>query len=154
MRQILVKLKWISGNFIFRSCQTRRFYGKWFPKMVYCQFKHSLRVRLVAVKCFPKNTYFPEMLISRKGKCFPLFGCLGNRFPENQFRCLVRPNILRKINSSVWFVQTFYEKYLTEIVLRKIISSVWFVDHFYRKYEMCYKFKHLYCLDNPVIVQN
>ena len=61
----------------------------------------TLRVRLVAVKRFPENTYFPEMLISGKGKCFPLFGCLGNRFPENQFRCLVHPNILRK---------SFYEK--------------------------------------------
>ena len=29
-----------------------------------------LRLCLVAVKRFPKNTYFPEMLISRKGKCF------------------------------------------------------------------------------------
>ena len=58
---------------------------------------YSLRVRLVAVKRFPENTYFLEMLISGKGKCFPLFGCLGNRFPENQFRCLVRPNILRKL---------------------------------------------------------
>ena len=53
-------------------------------------------MRLVAVKRFPENTYFPEMLISGKGKCFPLFSCLGNRFPDNQFRCLVRPNILRK----------------------------------------------------------
>ena len=55
-----------------------------------------LRVRLVVVKRFPENTYFPEMLISGKGKCFPLFGCLGNRFPEYHFRCLVGPNILRK----------------------------------------------------------
>ena len=53
-------------------------------------------MRLVVVKRFPENTYFPEMLISGKGKCFPLFGCLGNRFPENHFRCLVGPNILRK----------------------------------------------------------
>ena len=59
---------------------------------------HSLRLRLVAVKRFLENTYFPKMLIFEKGKCFPLFGCLGNRFLENQFRCLVHPNILRK-----WF---------------------------------------------------
>ena len=58
-------------------------------------------MRLVVVKRFPENTYFPEMLISGKGKCFPLFGCLENRFPKNQFRCLVRPNILRR---------SFYEK--------------------------------------------
>ena len=38
--------------------------------------------------------------------------------------------VFRKINSGVWFVQTFYGKYLTEIVLRKIISGVWFVDNF------------------------
>ena len=68
----------------------------------------SVRVRLVVVKRFPENTYFPEMLISEKGKCFPLFGCLGNRFPENQFRCLVRPNILRK---------SFYEKSIPVFVL-------------------------------------
>ena len=42
-------------------------------------------MRLVPVKCFPE-----------KENVFRLFGCLGNRFPENQFRCLVRPNILRK----------------------------------------------------------
>ena len=30
----------------------------------------SLRLCLVAVKRFPENTYFPEMLISGKGKCF------------------------------------------------------------------------------------
>ena len=119
----------------------------------------SLRVCLVAVKCFQENTYFPEMLISGKGKCIqavwlsrksfygksiPVFGS-SKHFTEI---------VLRKINSSVWFVQTFYGKYLTEIVLRKIISGVWFVDQFYRKYEMCYKFKHLYYLHNPVIVQN
>ena len=56
----------------------------------------KLRVRLVVVKRFPENSYFPEMLISGKGNCFPLFGYLRNRFPENHFRCLVGPNILRK----------------------------------------------------------
>ena len=30
----------------------------------------NFRLCLVAVKCFPENTYFPEMLISGKGKCF------------------------------------------------------------------------------------
>ena len=30
----------------------------------------SFRLCLVAVKRFPENTYFPEMLISGKGKCF------------------------------------------------------------------------------------
>ena len=95
------------------------------------------------------------MLISEKGKCIqaiwlsqksfygksiPVFGSskhfseivlwkinsgvwfvqtfFGNRFTENQFRCLVHTNILRKItsvlrkiNSHVCFGQTFYEKW-------------------------------------------
>ena len=42
MRQILVKLKCFSVNSIFHSCQTRGFYGKWFPKTVFSQFKCSL----------------------------------------------------------------------------------------------------------------
>ena len=52
-------------------------------------FKHStyiaLRLCLVAVKRFPENTYFPEMLISRKGKYFYVFGCISKNFPENIF---------------------------------------------------------------------
>ena len=94
----------------------------------------------VAVKCFSKNTYFSEMLIFGKGKCIQLFGCLGNCFPENQFRCLVRPNILRKIP---------YGNRFTENHFRCLVCG-----SFYRKYEMCYKFKHLYYLDKPVTVQN
>ena len=112
----------------------------------------SLRVCLVAVKCFQENTYFPEMLISGKGKCIqavwlsrksfygksiPVFGS-SKHFTEI---------VLRKINSGVWFVQTFCGKYFTENqfpsfgsvkhftknkirFLRKINSGVWFVDHF------------------------
>ena len=34
------------------------------------QFALNVRLCLVAVKRFPENTYFPEMLISGKGKCF------------------------------------------------------------------------------------
>ena len=30
----------------------------------------KFRLCLVAGKCFSENTYFPEMLISGKGKCF------------------------------------------------------------------------------------
>ena len=37
---------------------------------VYGKREKNLRLCLVAVKCFPENTYFPEMLISGKGKCF------------------------------------------------------------------------------------
>ena len=51
MKQILVKLKWFSGNFIFRSYQTRGFYGKWFPKTVFSQFKCSLSMDFVFT-CF------------------------------------------------------------------------------------------------------
>ena len=56
--------------------------------------KHSsvailqLRLCLVAVKCFSENIYFPEMLISRKGKYFSVFGCISKNFPENIFWCL------------------------------------------------------------------
>ena len=46
------------------------------------------RLCLVAVKRFPENTYFPEMLISRKGKCFHVFGCISKNFSENIFWCL------------------------------------------------------------------
>ena len=50
-------------------------------------------------------------------KCIQVFGCVGIRFMKNQFLCLVRTNILRKITSvlrkifsSICFRQTFYEK--------------------------------------------
>ena len=48
----------------------------------------SFRLCLVAVKRFSKNTYFPEMLISGKGKCFHVFGCISKNFLENIFWCL------------------------------------------------------------------
>ena len=47
-----------------------------------------LRLCLVAVKRFPENTYFPEKLISGKGKYFSMFGCISKKFPENIFWCL------------------------------------------------------------------
>ena len=50
--------------------------------------KEKLRLCLVAVKCFPENTYFLEMLISEKGKYFHVFGCISKNFPENIFWCL------------------------------------------------------------------
>ena len=62
--------------------------------------------------------------ISEKGKCFPLFGCLGNRFPENQFLCLVRPNILRKSFYGKSITVFDSSKHFTENTLRKIISGV------------------------------
>ena len=46
------------------------------------------RLCLVAVKRFPENIYFPEMLISGKGKWFHAFGCILKNFPENIFWCL------------------------------------------------------------------
>ena len=48
----------------------------------------TLRLCLVAVKRFPENTYFPEMLISGKGKYFSMFGCISKKFSENIFWCL------------------------------------------------------------------
>ena len=44
-----------------------------------------IRLCLVVVKRFPENTYFPEMLIFGKGKCFHVFGCISKNFPENIF---------------------------------------------------------------------
>ena len=38
------------------------------------------RLCLVAVKRFSENTYFPEMLISGKGKYFSVFGCISKNF--------------------------------------------------------------------------
>ena len=76
---------------------------------------------------FWKRKMFSAVWLSRKsfsGKSIPVFGS-SKHFTEI---------VLRKINSSVWFVQKFYRKYLTEIVLRKINSSVWFVQKFYGKY--------------------
>ena len=102
---------------------------------------------LVAIKCFPKNTCFPEntyfleMLISGKEKCIqavwlsrksfygksiPVFGS-SKHFTEI---------VLRKINSDVWFVQTFYRKCFTEnqfpcLVRSNILRKMKFV--FYGK---------------------
>ena len=64
----------------------------------------------------------------------------GNRFMENQFRCLVRLNILRKIPYGNHFMENHF---------RCLVCG-----SFYGKYEMCYKFKHLHYLDKPVTVQN
>ena len=78
----------------------------------------TLRLRLVCEKAFPENIPFSGNAIFRKGKCIQVFGCLGIRFTKNQFRFLVCTNIfqkmtsvLRKINSHVWFSQTFYGKW-------------------------------------------
>ena len=88
---------------------------------------------------------------------------------ENVFRCLaVLEFVLRKINSGVWFIQTFYGKLLpfyekstsmfvsvkhfTEngiCFLRKINSHVWFMDHFTKNNN----FKHLHYLNKPVTIQ-
>ena len=64
----------------------------------------------------------------------------GNRFTENQFRCLVRPNILRKM---------LYGNRFTENHFQCLVCG-----SFYGKYKMCYKFKHLHYLDKPVTIQN
>ena len=49
MSKISVKLKLFSWNSIFCSCQTRGFYGKWFSKSVYCQFRCSLTVHILHI---------------------------------------------------------------------------------------------------------
>ena len=79
----------------------------------------SHRLRLVRVKVFSENISFSRNAIFRKGKCIQVFGCVGICFTENQFQCLVRTNILRKMTS----------------VLRKIISGVCFRQTFYEKWK-------------------
>ena len=53
-----------------------------------CENFLFLRLCLVVVKRFPENTYFPEMLISGKGKYFHVFGCILKNFSKNIFWCL------------------------------------------------------------------
>ena len=76
-----------------------------------------LRLCLVRIKAFSESISFFENAIFRKEKCIQVFGCVEIHFTENQFRCLVRTNILRKMTS----------------VLRKIISDVCFHQTFYGK---------------------
>ena len=76
----------------------------------------------------------------------------GNRFTENQFRCLVRPNILRKMlyGKSIPMFGSVKHFMKNEIqFLQKIISDIWFVDHFMENNN----FKHLHYLNKPVTVQ-
>ena len=47
-----------------------------------------IRLCLITVKRFPENTYFSEMLIFGKGKCFHVFGCISKKFSEKIFWCL------------------------------------------------------------------
>ena len=91
----------------------------------------SLRLRLVRVKAFPKNIPFSGNTIFQKGKCIQVFGCLEIRFTENQFRCLVCTNILRKMTSVAVFgscksisgkYSIFRKCYFSE---GKMFSCVW-----------------------------
>ena len=98
------------------------------------------------------------MLFFGKENVFRLFGCLGIRFTENQFRCLVHTNILRKmssvlrkINSNVWFGQTFYGKWNSFFTENQFPCLV--CGSFYGKYEMPYNFKHLHYLNKPITIQ-
>ena len=109
---------------------------------------------MVRVKAFSENISFFGNAIFLEGKCIQVFSCVGIRFTENQFWCLVCTNILRKmtsvlrkINSHVCFRQTFYGKWNS--FFTKINSHVWFVDHFTKNNN----FKHLHYLNKPVIVQ-
>ena len=89
------------------------------------------RLRLVRVKAFPKNIPFSRNTIFQKGKCIQVFGCLEIRFTENQFRCLVCTNILRKMTSVAVFgscksisgkYSIFRKCYFSE---GKMFSCVW-----------------------------
>ena len=81
--------------------------GIWHLAVYNNQFHYNfftVRLCLVAVKCFPENTYFPEMLISRKGKYFSVFGCISKSFPKNIFWCLEKKKENtnpRKISSTI-----------------------------------------------------
>ena len=67
---------------------------------------------MVAGNRFPKNTYFPEMLISKKGKCMQ-----GVWLSRKSFY----GNLIPVFDSS---------KYFTENTLRKTFSHVWFGKYF------------------------
>ena len=96
-----------------------------------------LRLCLVAVKRFPKNTYFPEMLISRKGKCFHgvwmhfkkfsgkyflVFGKEEGKYKSRKTQATTQKKIINDNKSSpttapsiaihfgVWFIQIFLQK--------------------------------------------
>ena len=87
-----------------------------------------LRLYLVRVKVFLENISFSKNVIFRKGKYIQVFGCVEIRFTENQFRCLVRTNILRKINSHVCFHQAFYGKW-NSFIYRKsfLMFGLWII---------------------------
>ena len=101
----------------------------------------TLKVCLVAVKCFPENTYFSKMLISGKGKCIQAVwlsrkSFYGKSIPVFGSSKHFTKIVLRKINSGVWLAQTFYGKYFTEnqfpcLVRSNILRKIKFV--FYGK---------------------
>ena len=109
---------------------------------------------------FPENSISKKYLFSRKyfifrksyfpeRKMYSGVWLCRNLFYGNQFRCLVCTNILRKmssvlrkINSHVWFGQTFYKKWNSFFTENQFPCLV--CGSFYGKYEMSYKFKHLH----------
>ena len=58
---------------------------RWILKFAEKNYSFLSVLCLAAVKRFPENTYFPEMLISGKGKHFCVFGCISKNFPKNIF---------------------------------------------------------------------
>ena len=91
-------------------------------------------------KCyFPERKMYSGVWLRRNsfyGKSILVFGSYKHfmendfRFTENQFPCLVQSNILRKINSHVWFVDHFTENnnfkhlhYLNKLVTVQKYSS-------------------------------
>ena len=107
----------------------------------------TIRLHLIRVKTFSKNISFSKNVIFWKGKYIQVFGCVGIRFTENQFRCLVLQTFYRKSISMFVSVKHFTENEIH--FLRKINSHVWFVDHFPKNNN----FKHLYYLNKPATVQ-
>ena len=77
----------------------------------------------------------------------------GNSFTENQFRCLVRPNVLRKMLYGKSIPMFGSVRHFEIRFLRKINSHVWFVDHFTENMK-CVTNSSLHYLDKPVTVQS
>ena len=61
-----------------------------------------------------------KYFIFRKGKCIQLFGCVEIRFTKNQFKCLVRTNILWKMSQTPKFL---YRTQLAKLKKKKIHSK-------------------------------
>ena len=71
---------------------------------------------------FRKRKMFSAVWLSRKlfsGKSIPVFGS-SKHFTENQFQCLIRPNILRKIPYGNRFTENNFQCFVCGSFLQKI----------------------------------